>query len=175
MPDVHGNITAGDLAQGLVQEFHLRDEAVTTGKIPDLAVTFPDKIDDPIWVTTASGGDFNNETITTTPTVFGQSFSIAVPAWVDQVSVLAIGHFQLTNTSGGDVLMSCGVEIDGEVTGGFSHEAVNNQTQVMAVSRSADLIGLAGSSFTVQMECSISTGTNTSNVGRVRALVIGTR
>jgi hypothetical protein len=144
-------------------------------KILDQAVTFPDKIDEPLWTYAFAGGDFTDETVTTTPTVFGNALLLDVPSWVNQISVFTVGLFQLTNTSGADVLMVSGVEIDGEVQHAQSHEAVNNQTQVMTCARVANLIGVAGSSITVQMECSISTGTNTANKGEVNGIVVGSR
>lgn len=175
MPTSNGQISGRDIRQDTLRTVHMKDLIVTTPKIDDLAVTFPDKIDDPIWSTAITGGLFQNATITTTLTVFGETLTVDVPAWVDQVSIFALGIFQLTNTSGGDVLMTAGVEIAGEVQQGRSHEAVNNQTQVMSTARVANLIGVAGSSITVQMACQISTGTNTTNNGGIYGMAVGSR
>jgi len=174
VPTSNGQVTSRDIRQKAVKTIHVVDGSITTPKIPDLAITFPDKIDDPIWSTAFGDRLFSNETIDTTPTSYG-SLSVDIPSWVDQIAVFALGHFQLTNTSGGDVLMSMGIEIDGEVQGGHSHEAVNNQTQVMSDARIANLIGVAGSSITVDMEVSISTGTNSSNGATINGIIVGTR
>lgn len=173
-PTSNGQFTARDIRKQSIDTLHLRPGAVVTDTIEDLAVTFPDKLDDPTWSTTFGGLLFHNETVTTTPTSFG-TLLVDVPAWVNAVSVFAHGYFQLSNTSGSTVLMSAGVEIAGEVEGGNSQSCANNETEVMNFFRVANLIGLAGSSFFVDAEVSISSGTNASNHASIAGIVVGHR
>ena len=117
---------------------------------------------------------FTNVTVTTTRTTFGD-LTVAIPSWVDQISVFAIGNFQLTNTSGGDVLMTAAVEIDGQVVDEDNHEAVDNQTQVLTNFAVLNAGGVAGSSISIDLRVVISTGTNTSNRATVGGIIVGTR
>ena len=174
MPTSNGQVGRYDIRREAVHTDHIVDEAVATAKIPDLAVTFPDKIDDPIWVYSDSASLFVNATITTTESSFGD-LSFDVPAWVDAVTITAIGHFQLSNNSGGTINMQAVVEIDEDSVGAYSHSVTNNQTQLMTPTRVRSLIGVAGSTITCSLVVSVNSGSNTSNVGRMRVIVVGTR
>lgn len=174
MPTSNGQITSRDIRQEAIKTLHIVDNAVATAKIPDQAVTFPDKIDDPIWSTTFGTFSAANETITTTRTIF-ISETVDVPAWVDQLSVFVAGTLQLTNTSGGDVLMQVASFVDGAGGGGVNHEAVNNQTQTTTDFTVVNVAGVAGSSILVELEASVSTGTNTDNRMYIYGIAVGTR
>ncbi len=175
MPDVHGNVTAGDLAQGLVQSYHLRDESVVTAKIPDLAVTFPDKVDDPIWVSGFQDTLFHNTSLSNgVRTSFNTT--IDVPAWVDAVSVVATATFQIYNTSGIDNLLSVWVLVDGEKFGpGADHEAPTDSTGAVSMTFGADLVGVAGSSIMAGAGVWVQGADSTSNRAQVAGLVVGRR
>ena len=175
MPDIHGNITAGDLAQGLVQGYHLRDEAVSTAKIPDLAVTFPDKIDDPIWVDVAYDLAMLNESLTTSVQTFDGP-TLTIPAWVDQITVVVTGTFQMTNSSGGNQNAIMDVDVGGAESGGaVTFTIVNNATNNFSLTQVASLTGVAGSTLTTHMDAWLSTGTNSANFAVMSVLGIGTR
>jgi len=107
--------------------------------------------------------------------LFDYTTTVDVPAWVDVVSVFADPTFQLTNTSGSDILMSLSTFIDGGRFGFTSHEAVNNQTQSLTLSYGADLTGVAGSSVTVGMRVLIQGASNSDNHGILSGLMIGRR
>lgn len=175
MPTSNGQVTSRDIRQNAVKTLHLLDEAVTTAKIPDLAVTFPDKIDSPIWSAAFGALLFHNVSLTTTPTVFG-SVDIDIPAWVDQVAIFAVGVFQITNTSGAEVSVFPGIEIDGDVVGGQTHEIPDSSTKTVGpILDTQNSAGVAGSTITVSMEVFLSTGTNSANFGRIAGIAVGTR
>jgi len=174
MPTSNGQVGRYDIRREAVHTDHIVDEAVVTAKIPDLAVTFPDKIDDPVWSTTFQGRAFTNESLDTTFQTF-TDITFDVPSWVDNVSVFAMGRFQITNTSGSDYTVYPGIEIEGEVRGGVSQFVPNNSTQSMMMSRVDDLIGVAGSTLAVTMEVALSAGSNSANFGIINGIVVGTR
>lgn len=172
MPTSNGQITSRDLRKGLLASSHFpSDPLVETGFIQDLAVTFPDKIDDPIWVTTFGTFTASNETITTTRTTF-VSEVVDVPAWVDQVSVFLFGALQASTSS--TQLLNIATIVDGVGGGGTSHEA-QSQTQITFDVTVANLAGVAGSSITVELEAFVSSGTNASNQMYLYGFVVGQR
>jgi len=174
MPTSNGQVGRFDIRQDAVHTIHVVDDAIETAKIPDMAVTFPDKIDDPIWSTTFQGRAFTNESLDTTFQTF-DDITFDVPSWVDSVSVLAIGRFQITNTSGSDYTVYPGIEIEGEVQGGVTQFVANNTTEAMMMSRVDNLIGVAGSTLSVTMEVALSAGSNSANFGIINGIVVGTR
>ena len=175
MPTSNGQITSRDLRKEIIKTPHIRDEQVTTGKIPDLAITFPDKIDDPIWVDVAYDIALLNESLTTTPQTFDGP-TLTVPAWVDNISVLFIGTFQMTNSSGGNQNAIMDVDLDGsEAGGGVTFTLANNATNNFTLSQVASLNGVSGSTVTSKMDAWLSTGTNSSNFGVMSIIGIGTR
>lgn len=174
MPVSNGQVGRYDLRREAVHSDHIVEEAVTTGKIPDLAVTFPDKIDDPFWNYSTSQRLFTNETVTTTPTSFGL-LPIEVPTWVDTVTVFALGTFQISNTSGGTINAQAAAEIEEDAQGASSASVANNETVHLSVHRVRSLVGVAGSTINCSLEVSVNSGTNTSNIGNMSVVVIGAR
>ena len=176
MPTSNGQITARDIRQKAVKSLHILDANVTTPKIADLAVTFPDKIDDPFYVAVGASARFHNVALTSTVAEYA-SLAFAIPAWVDQIFILAISTAQITNSSGGqqDLVILTGFEgvgppddaqqtavLDGDV-GSITH------VQTFATG------GVAGSTFTVEIWAKVTTSTNSSNNGEVNAFLVGTR
>ena len=102
------------------------------------------------------------------------SIDVTIPSWVGIIHVFAIATLQLTNTSGGDVLMNVSCRVNDENDGAANHEAVNNQTQVMEHNEAVS-ISTPGSTVQISNYSSISTGTNTSNKGRTYVIVLGER
>ena len=163
-----------ELTKGVVEEQHIKDEAVATAKIPDLAVTFPDKIDNPIWVTAFGTFTASNVSITTTETT-QISETVDVPAWVDQVSVFLVGILQLTNTSGSNYDAIFATFADGVGGGGIQQNFPNNENTSMVDATVANLAGVAGSSITVEATSRLSSGTNSSNQHYVYGFAVGLR
>ncbi len=58
---------------------------------------------------------------------------------------------------------------------GSQAKALMDQTQTLTTTRVTNLAGVAGASITIQMECWLSTGTNTANKGHVNGVVVGSR
>lgn len=175
MPTSNGQVTARDIRQSSIKTLHIVDEAVATAKIPDLAVTFPDKIDDPFWVAVAESDLFHNVSLDTTPTVHATA-SFDVPAWVDQIFVFSAASAQMSNSSGGDQgLVVHTSYAGGERRGAEQQDIPNGDTgSVIHIQTFADT-GVAGSTFTVELHVEVSTGTNSSNNGEINAIAIGTR
>lgn len=174
MPTSNGLVTSRDIRQGSVKTLHILDEAVTTPKIPDLAVTFPDKIDDPIWVSGFFEILFSNITLVAT---VEQQFetTIDVPAWVDSVTIFASGTFGVVNDSGGRVTMTAWILIDGDRVAAANATAEDTEWQLVTQSYGADLVGVAGSSVSVGLEVVTQSNDSTSNRGRISGIVIGRR
>ena len=175
MPTSNGQVTSRDIRQQAIKTLHILDDAVATAKIPNLAVTFPDKIDDPIWATTAISESYTNASLTTTPQEIG-SLSVAVPAWVDQVAVFALADIQIGagSTSPQGIVLS--TRIDDSNNGANQHDVTTGTTINLSHPQSANLVGVAGSTFTVNIYAWTSTGTNSSsNNGRVHVVAVGTR
>lgn len=176
VPTSNGQVTGRDLRQKLLRSNHFpTDPVVETDFIQDLAVTFPDKIDAPIWSHAfGTHAAFSNESLSTTFQTF-KDLTVDVPAWVDQVAVFAVGRFQITNTSGAEVAVYPGIEIDGEVQGGVTFEVPDSSTKSMMMFRVSNLSGVAGASFTITMEVALSTGTNSANFGLIGGIAVGGR
>ena len=171
----NGQVTGRDLRQGSVRTVHVVDDAITTPKIPDLAVTFPDKIDDPFWVAVAESDLFHNVTLTTDNTL-QSSATVEVPAWVDQVFVFAVGKAQMFNSSGGDQQIVIHLAFDGgEPTGAEQQTIPNGDTGSITQVQTFSTVGVAGSTFAVDIYAEVSTGTNSANNGEVNAILVGTR
>ena len=117
MPVSNGQVSRYDIRRDAVHTEHIIDEAIATAKIPDLAVTFPDKIDDPIWTEVQFFDAESGATLTTTPQITA-SVDISVPAWVDRVSIFAIGEQQVSNTSGSTINARARLELDGDKLNG---------------------------------------------------------
>lgn len=173
MPTSNGLITSRDIRQDAVKTVHILDDAIVTSKIPDLAVTFPDKIDDPTWVRAFFGVVFQNTTLTTSVQTY--SIVVDVPAWVDALSVLAIGALQMTNTSGSTVELIADVDIETASAGAWTVSIPNNSVGQLRPLSVTNVIGVAGSSITVSVDVRLSSGTNASNFGSVYGIAIGRR
>ena len=174
MPDVHGNITAGDLAQGLVQDYHLRDDAVTTPKIAAQAVTVTEQ-SDPVFVAVVEDEDGLADTpLDGTPQPVA-SVSITVPSWVDTLYVLAFAVTQMTNTSGGDNLLLVSARIGGLDDGLFAQEIPSPSTgQCFHIEERT--ITAPGSTVEVANYAWLAGNkTNGSNQNAVWAIALGTR
>lgn len=174
MPTSNGQVGSRDIRQAAIKTVHIVDEAVTTPKIPDLAVTFPDKLDDPIWSTGFYESLWSNETLV--DGVFSSwTTTLDVPAWIDSVTVIAIATAGIVNTSGSDNLLSISILIDGNRRSVGNHEAINNQSQIATIAYGADLSGVAGSSVSVGIEVLVQGANSTSNAGRISGVLIGRR
>jgi len=174
MPTSNGQVNTFDIRRGAVVETTIRDEAVTTGKIPDLAVTFPDKIDDPIWVHGEQGDFWSGGTLDTNRTEFGQ-FSVDIPSWVDNISVFVTGDIQFTNDTGGSRLVSIKAAIDSETYDTNQDTVANGDTVSVYHTQIVSLIGVAGSTITVGAVCFLDSSSSTNHNGNVRVLIVGTR
>lgn len=175
MPTSNGQVTSRDLRQRSVKTLHIVDDNVTTPKIADLAVTFPDKIDDPIFSAVGESARFHNVSFTTTLTEWA-ALAFDLPAWVNQIFVFAVATGQMTNSSGGqqDLVIATGFEgvepfdeqqtavLDGDV-GSITH------VQTFATP------GVAGATVTVEIWAKVTNSTNSSNNGEVNAILVGTR
>ena len=173
-PVSNGQVGRYDIRRGAVVETTIRDNAVATAKIPDLAVTFPDKIDDPFWNHAEYKTLAHNSTVTTTLGSLG-ALSFDVPAWVDSVTVFAVGNFQVSNSSGGTISAFARIEILDDVPGVYTTTVPNNQTAIIPIHRAASFVGVAGSTLEVDLSASVSTGSNSTNFGTLQISVIGTR
>jgi len=157
-----------------VKTLHIVDEAVTTAKLPDLAVTFPDKIDDPTWIEVQTTKVNSTFTLTTTRTT-ALTMTVTVPAWVDQVTVFGIGESQLTNTSGATSTMSTVLVVDGADSNGFTTAVENNQTHRQTGAVAHSIIGVAGSTFDVDLDAFVSAGSHSSHNHELRLMAVGSR
>jgi hypothetical protein len=174
MPTSNGQIGRYDIRRGAVDSTKIMDEAVTTAKIPDLAVTFPDKIDDPIWSSTFYSVAFHNASLTTTETTHGTA-TFDAPAWVDEVSVFAVATVQMTNSSGGSQTLIFDLDIATPAGGGLNLTVPDSSTLSGSLAQVASLIGVAGSTVTVSLQTWLNTGTNSANFGIIGGIVVGTR
>ncbi len=179
MPTSNGQITARDIRQKAVKSLHIVDANIITSKIADLAVTFPDKIDDPFYVAVGESALFHNAALTTTFTEQA-SMSFSIPAWVDQIFVFAISTAQITNTSGADqqIVVSTGFEgttDEFNVGARQNHTVPDNDVGSVAHVQTFDAVGVAGSTFSVEVIAKVSPSTNSSNNGEVNAFLVGTR
>ena len=172
MPTSNGQITRRDIRQAAVQTSHLTDDLITEPKLLDLAVSV-DKNNAPSFVFANESNGFHNITLTTTVTEVS-SFTVTIPSWVGIIHVFAIATLQLTNTSGSDVngLVSC--RVNDELDGTGDQTIINGDTgrvhHVEAVS-----ISTPGSTVQISNYSGLSSGTNTSNNGRVYGIVLGER
>ncbi len=175
MPTSNGQITARDIRQKAVKSLHIVDANVTTSKIADLAVTFPDKLDAPIY--TASFETVPNLGTTLNTSTFTEVLSdtVDVPAWVDAVAVLAIGMGTVSNTTGTDFQVDVAVLVDGNSNGLLRIEVPLGGRSLVSHIDNANIVGVAGSSFTVSMEMKLVTGTNSTQVSAVWGMVVGQR
>ena len=178
MPTSNGQVSSRDIRQAAVKSLHIGDDNVTTPKIADLAVTFPDKIDDPFYTAVGESARFHNVALTTTLTEQAV-LSFVIPAWVNQIFIFAISTAQMTNSSGGDqqIVVSTGFEgTSSEDRGQRQNQTVpdNDVGSVVHVQTFATA-GVAGSTVTVEVLALVSPGTNSSNNGEVNAILVGTR
>ena len=179
MPTSNGLITARDIRQKAVKSLHIVDANVTTSKIADLAVTFPDKIDDPFYVAVGESALFHNAALTTTFTEQA-ALSFAIPAWVNQIFVFAISTAQITNTSGSDQQIRVstgfgGTSNDSNVGDRQTHTVPNNDVGSVAHVQTFATTGVAGSTFTVEVLARVDPSTNSINNGEFNAFLLGTR
>ena len=172
MPTSNGQVGSRDIRQKAIKQSHVFPAAIDTLELADLAVTV-DKANDPLFGFAGEGDPWSNETLTTTDQELS-SLTVDIPTWVGRIFVTGIALFQLTNTSGSDVLMTVSCRVNDADNFRASHEAVNNQTQVVT---HFEVVGLSapGSSVKISTYAKISTGTNTANQGRVWANVLGER
>ena len=175
MPTSNGQITSRDIRQKAVKSLHIVDANVTTAKIADLAVTFPDKIDDPIYVAAFETAPNLGTTLNTSTFTEVLTDTVDVPAWVDAVSVLAIGMGTVSNTTGSDFQVDVAVLVDGSFNGLLRVEVPLGGRSLVSHIENANLTGVAGSSVTVSMEMRLVTGTNSTQVSSVWGMVVGQR
>ncbi len=178
MPTSNGQVTSRDIRKKAVKSLHIVDANIVTSKIADLAVTFPDKIDDPFYVAVGESARFHNVALTTTLTEQA-SMSFAIPAWVNQIFIFAISTAQMTNTSGSDqqIVVSTGFEGTSTADRGFRQNQTvpNNDVGSVTHVQTFATVGVAGSTFTVEVLALCSPSTNSSNNGEVNAFLLGTR
>lgn len=180
MPTSNGQVGRYDIRREAIDATKIMDDAVVADKVKDLAITFPDKIDDPIW-TFAKQGEFwngaspNGGTLDTTHTEFGQIL-IDIPAWIDQIAVHITADIQFTNDTGSSVaFLSIQAALNGQVYDTNQVTVPNTATASVYHTQVVDIAGVAGSSITVGAVCWISSGSSTNHNGNVRALIVGTR
>ena len=174
MPTSNGQVTSRDIRQQAIKTLHILDDAVATAKIPDLAVTFPDKIDDPFWTTVIGQFHSAGDSVTTTQTEV-ISETVDVPAWVDQVSVIVTGSLQISNTSGSTFNALVASFIDGGGGAGVFQSVAHNETATVVDTTVVNLAGVAGSSFVVSVESKTNSGSSSDTFHNIYGLAIGTR
>jgi hypothetical protein len=174
MPVSNGQVGRYDIRREAVHSDHIIDDAVITAKIPDLAVTFPDKIDDPTWTLAWETEPWDGATIDTTQTEH-TSATIDVPAWVDAVSILAIATLQASNVSGSTQNFTVYLQIDGSAQGGRTITVPNNSTGAVDDVEVRNLVGVAGSSFDIGVFAFSNGGSHTFNFGRAWGIAVGGR
>lgn len=172
------SITDGDIAERLdlrpnsIKTVHVRDDAIATAKIPDLAVTFPDKIDNPSLATAFEAA--GSLLVTTTPTAF--STTIDVPAWADSAAVFAIAQLQVSNTTGAGFNAQVRCSVDGNPASGALSTTIQNNTTGSAIDfQRINLIGVAGSTITVSATCSINAGSPAESYVHVGGVAVFSR
>ncbi len=172
MPTSNGQVTARDIRQQAVRTLHLTDLNITEPKLNDLAVTV-DKNSAPTFVIAEESEGFHNITLTSTVLELS-SFTVTIPSWVGIIHLFAIANLQLTNSSGSDVNGRVECRVNDEFDGQGTHTIITGDTgrlfHVEAVS-----ISMPGSTVQISNYSGLSTGTNTSNNGRVYGVVLGER
>ena len=178
MPTSNGQVTSRDIRQAAVKTLHIDDDSVTAPKILDLAVTFPDKIDDPFYMAIGESARFHNVALTTTLTQQAV-LSFSVPAWVNQVFLFSVSTAQMTNSSGGDQQIVVATGFEGAPSESRSlrqnQTVPDNDVGSVAHVQTFATAGVAGATVTVEIHALVSPGTNSSNNGEVNAILIGTR
>ena len=172
MPTSNGQIGSRDIRQAAVRTSHLSDDLITEPKLLDLAVTV-DKNNAPTFVFTDESEGFHNITLTTTVTELS-SFTVTIPSWVGVIHVFAIAEIQISNSSGGTQAMLIQCRVNDEFDGQGQHNVSNNETG-KTFHPEAVSISLPGSTVQISIYAGVSTGTNTSNAGRVYGIVLGER
>ncbi len=172
MPTSNGQVGSRDIRQAAVQTFHLTDDLVTEPKLLDLSVSV-DKNNALTFVIAEESEGFHNITLTSTVLELS-SFTVTIPSWVGVIHIFAIATLQLTNTSGSDVNGQVSCRVNDELDGTGDHTIINGDTgrlhHVEAVS-----ISTPGSTVQVSNYAHVSSGTSTSNNGRVYGIVLGER
>lgn len=174
MPTSNGLVTSRDIRQNSVKSIHILDEAVTTAKIPDLAITYPDKIDVPTWTYVFESEPGIDVSLSSTETEYASAV-IDIPAWVNQVSVLATGIVAINNSSGGDLNVYASVRIDGSDDGNFRSTVINGDIGQVIHMEEGSLFGVAGSSITISLYSFLDSGTNAVNKGAIWGMAVGGR
>lgn len=172
MPTSNGQVTTRDIRRDAIVETLIRDEAIATAKLANLAVTVG-KTDEPLFVTAVESEPFINPTLTTIETEQA-TVTVDVPSWVSQVSVFAIANCQMSNSSGGDQNLAVSARVNDSDDGGRVMTVINNDIGSLDHFEAADLL-VPGTSVDVSVYAWLSTGTNSANNGAVWAIVIGTR
>ena len=172
MPTSNGQVTTRDIRRDSIVTTLLHDDAVSTAKLVDLAVTVG-KTDEPVFVTAVESNPFSDESLTTTLTEVA-TITIDVPSWVAQVSVFAIANAQMTNSSGGAQAINASAQVNDSLSGARTQSVVDGTVGSVDHVSAVDLI-VPGTSVDVSVYASVSTGTNSVNNGAVWAIVVGTR
>jgi hypothetical protein len=175
MPTSNGLVTGRDLRRGLLNAAHFpADPLIGTDFIQDQAITFPDKIDDPPWVHVFESNPGINVSLDTDYQEYA-STTISIPAWVDQIHVLAIGIVAINNSSGGALHVYSSTRVNGEDDGAFRVSVANNFIGHAVHCEEASRTGVAGSTITVDVYSKLDSGTNSVNKGAVWGIVLGSR
>jgi hypothetical protein len=119
----NGQISSRDIRQKAIHATHVRDSAILTAAIADVAVT-TEKLEDPPWSFGQQAPNVADLSLTTTYTE-GASLTIDIPAWVGILTILAIGRLQATNNSGGTQRFLCSTRLNGLDSGASSINIVD--------------------------------------------------
>jgi hypothetical protein len=172
-PTSNGQVTSRDLRQQSIKTLHIVDEAVTTPKIPDLAITYPDKLEEPLHIQVFESEPGIDVGLTTTPQEL-TSVTVDIPAWVGQVFVLTQGFVESLNSGGGDHLLAASVRVNDEFDGaGFATVVGGDWGQAIHFEEAA--LAAPGSSIEVSIYGHISSGTSSNDFSGVWGLVLGQR
>lgn len=118
-------------------------------------------------------GSFQNVSLGTSFTNL-VSLNLSIPSFATVVDVLAIGRLQIANTSGGVQSFEARASVAGGATDTARDYADNNLTSNVTATR-ADRVTGSPSTVNVLLEGRVTSGSNSSNVGRLNVLAIARR
>ncbi len=173
MPISNGQVGSRDIRQAAVKTLHVSDDAITTPKIEDLAVTFPDKIDAPTHIAVFESNPGLGATLTDIPQELA-SITVDIPTWVGQIFVLASGYVQGDNDDGTERRLFASVQINDNFDGaGFTSVPNGNWGQAIHFEETA--LTQAGSTIQVSIYGWLSGGTFGNSLAAVWGVVLGQR
>lgn len=116
---------------------------------------------------------FQNVSLTTTFATLAQS-TLTIPSFATVVDVLAVGRLQVANTSGGTQSFEAQTQVASEPTDTARSYSDNNLTNSVMSTR-ADRITGSPSTVTVTLRGRVTSGSNSSNVGRLNVMATARR